>query len=368
VTIPSWHNGLVRVAYTLEQCWHRVPGGTAVAALEIARAMPNVRPDVELLGVSGTHRDDPAVDFDLSIDVAGLALTGAALYEASLRLGWPRVESVWPKCDLVHATSIIPFATRRPLVVTVHDLAFLRHPEFFTRRGNSVFRRSLRAICKRADLVIVSSRATFDDCVDAGISRERLRHVPLGVRQVPVTEAEAERAARLLDLPERFLLFVGTIEPRKNLRRLIEVVTSDPSLPPLVVAGVSGWGENLVAGGDDRVRFVGHVDDGTLRGLYCLAAAFVYPSLWEGFGLPILEAMAQGAPVVTSLGTSTEEVAGGAAVLVDPRDSSSIAVGIRSALESREELAARSCIRAAEMSWDAAARATAAAYDEVVSG
>ena len=356
----------MRVAYTLEQCWHRVPGGTAIAALEIARAMPNVRPDVELLGVSGRHGDDPSVDFDLSIDVAGLSVKGPLLYETSLRLRWPKVETVWPDLDVLHSTSIIPFASGRPQVVTVHDLAFLRHPEFFTRRGNAVFRRSLRAVRKRADRVIVSSQATFDDCVVAGIDKERLRLVPLGVRIVEPSPEESLRTLSALGVPTSYILFVGTIEPRKNLARLIEAVTSDATLPPLVVAGASGWGDSVGTLVADRVRFVGHVDDATLRVLYRSAMAFVYPSLWEGFGLPILEAMAQSTPVVTSAGTSTEEVAGGAAVLVDPTKTSSIVSGIAEVLRRRDEWAARSHARAREMTWDAAARSTAAVYDELV--
>ena len=328
--------------------------------------MPNVRPDVELLGVSGRHSDDPAVDFDLSIDVAGLAVKGPLLYETSLRFGWPRVESVWPDLDIVHSTSIIPLSSARPSVVTIHDLAFLRHPEFFTRRGNSVFRRSLRAVRKRADRVIVSSQATFDDCVSAGIDKDRLRLVSLGVRVIEPSPEESSRTLSLLGVPTSFILFVGTIEPRKNLARLIEAVTNDPTLPPLVVAGASGWGDAVGTLDADRVRFVGHVDDAALRVLYRSAMAFVYPSLWEGFGLPILEAMAQATPVVTSAGTSTEEVAGGAAVLVDPTKTSSIADGIAEALRHRDEWAARSRARASEMTWEAAARSTAAVYDELV--
>ena len=328
--------------------------------------MPNVRPDVELLGVSGRHGEDPAVDFDLSIDVAGLPVRGPVLYETSLRLRWPKVESVWPDLDLLHSTSIIPFATSRPQVVTVHDLAFLRHPEFFTRRGNAVFRRSLRAVRKHAARVIVSSRATYDDCVAAGIDKERLRVVPLGVRVVEPTPEETSRALGALAVPTSFILFVGTIEPRKNLGRLIEAVMSDPTLPPLVVAGASGWGDSVTQVDEERVHFVGHVDDLSLRALYRSAMAFVYPSLWEGFGLPILEAMAQGTPVVTSRGTSTEEVAGGSAVLVNPSTSTAIAEGIAEALRHRDDWALRSRARASEMSWDAAARATAAVYDELV--
>ena len=133
----------VRVAYTLEQCWHRVPGGTAVSAIEVARAMPQVRPDVHLVGVSGRHGEDSSVTFDISIDVAGLPTSGALLYETSLRLHQPKVERVLPEVDMVHNTTIIPFATNKPMVATVHDLAFLHYPEFFTRQGNRAVRRRL---------------------------------------------------------------------------------------------------------------------------------------------------------------------------------------------------------------------------------
>lgn len=356
--------GRVRVAYTLEQCWHRVPGGTAVAAIEVARAMPDVRPDVQLLGVSGRHGDDPAVDLDLSIDVAGLPGRGALLYESMLRLRQPRVERAWPGCDAVHCTTIIPFATSRPMVATVHDLAFLRHPGFFTRRGNDVFRRSLAAVRRRAALVLCSSSATLADCADAGIPSSRLRLVPLGVRPASVADGGVEQARARLGLPSEYLLFVGTVEPRKNLGRLVAALARRPDLPPLVVAGARGWGEGQPAIGA-AVQWLGHVEDALLPALYRGASAFVYPSLWEGFGLPVLEAMAQGAPVVTSAGVSTEEVAGGAAVLVDPTDEASILDGIDRALRDAASLRARGLARAAAMTWQRAASLTAAAYDEV---
>jgi len=355
---------VVRVAYTLEQCWHRVPGGTAVAALEVARAMPTVRPDVHLLGVSGRHAEDPAVDFDLSIDVAGLPVAGAALYETSLRLRWPRVESVWPDVDVVHCTSIIPFATRRTMVATIHDLAFLRHPDYFTRRGNAVFGRSLAALRRRADMVLCSSRATLDDCREAGFTDDRLRHVPLGVRHVDVGDDAVDRIRAERSLPAEFVLFVGTLEPRKNLARLVRAHATRPDLPPLVVAGAHGWGDLDVAP-SARVTFVGHVGDAALHALYRAASAFVYPSVLEGFGLPVLEAMSHATPVVTSATTSTAEVAGGAAVLVDPLDEESIADGIVRALAESAHWSEAGRRRAAAMTWAATASLTAAVYDEV---
>ena len=357
----------VRVAYTLEQCWHRVPGGTAVSAIEVARAMPFVRVDVELLGISGRHGEDSEVTFDISIDVAGLPISGALLYESSLRLRQPRVERVLSDIDVLHNTSIIPFATKAKMVSTVHDLAFLHHPDFFTRRGNAVFARSLKVLKKRADMLLCSSTVTVNDCLEAGFAPDRVRFVPLGVRSERASEDHVAQVRAAFNLPSEFILFVGTLEPRKNLAKLVEALSGQPDLPPLVVAGAQGWGDISVAA-SDNVKFLGHVEERFLSGLYAAASVMAYPSLWEGFGLPVLEAMAQGTPVVTSELISTEEVAGGAAVLVDPRSAESIRDGIRKALADRVQLSERGLQRAALATWNHTAQLTAAAYDEVVAG
>jgi len=356
----------VRVAYTLEQCWHRVPGGTAVSALEVARAMTHVRRDIELVGVSGKHLEDPELNFDLSIDVVGLKLSGALLYEMSLRLNQPKVERSMTEIDLVHCTTIIPFATSKKMVATVHDLAFLHHPEFFTRRGNDVFRRSLKILKKRADVLLCSSQATVDDCLNEGFAPDRVRHVALGVRSTPATQNDIDLVRKKYSLPADYLLFVGTLEPRKNLARLVGALRGRSDLPPLVIAGADGWGDIDVSH-SANVQFIGYVDDLHLGAVYAGASVLCYPSLWEGFGLPILEAMAQGTPVVTSIGTSTQEVAGGAAVLVDPLSEESIRIGIDEALRNADILKQRGRERAAESTWDKTALATASIYDELAS-
>jgi alpha-1,3-rhamnosyl/mannosyltransferase len=174
-----------------------------------------------------------------------------------------------------------------------------------------------------------------------------------------------ERVQRELRLPHEFLLFVGTLEPRKNLARLIRAHAAHGELPPLVIAGADGWGDLDVAP-SSRVSFVGHVDDASLHALYRAASAFVYPSIREGFGLPVLEAMAQSTPVVTSATTSTAEVAGGAAVLVDPSDEESIADGIFRALDQASHYAELGRARAAAMTWANTAALTAKAYDEAL--
>ncbi|MEY4365499.1 MAG: hypothetical protein RLZZ305_843 [Actinomycetota bacterium] len=352
----------MRVAYTLEQCWHRVPGGTGSAAIALASAIV-ARGDVDLVGVAGRHSRPATAGFEPPVRCASLPVASPWLYETWTRLRWPLVESVVHDADVVHATTVIPAATRRPLVVTVHDVAFLRHPEFFTARGNNVFRRSLRLVRERAALVLCSSRATVDDCLGAGFPAARLRHVPLGVATAHIGEADIARVRAAHDLPDRFVLFVGTLEPRKNLERLIAAMSTLPQPVPLVVAGVHGWGDTPAPGTGD-VRFVGWVPQADLPALYAASTVFAYPSLLEGFGMPVLEAMAAGTAVVTSAGTSTEEVAGGAAVLVDPLDVESIARGIAGAIDRRDELVAAGRERAAAATWERTASLVVEAYAE----
>jgi glycosyltransferase involved in cell wall biosynthesis len=357
-------HGRVRVAYTLEQCWHDVPGGTAVAALAMARELAR-RTDVELIGVSARHRTGPLDGFEPPIPVRALPLPRAALYEGWRRLGWPPVERATGPVDVVHSTTIIvPPRAGAPLVVTLHDLAFLHDPGAFTGHGVKAFTAGLDRMRRDAAAILCSSQATLDDAAMAGLAAERLRLVPLGLEPVDRPDADDVRAilARLGVTPP-YLLFVGTLEPRKNLPRLLEAHSSLPGAPELVVVGPRGWGEQPPA---EHVRLLGFVDGGTKAALYEGAAVLCYPSLREGFGLPVLEGMAHGTPVVTSRGTATEEVGGHAVVLVDPLDPADIARGITEALDRRDELAAAGPARAALYSWARTAEAVATAYREVL--
>ena len=364
---------MIRVAYTLEQCWHDAPGGTAIAALRIARELqrdPELSDEVELLQVAGRHPTPPAPIFCPEGAVAMLPLARPLLYETWMRLSWPKVEAVTGVIDVAHATGLIPCATSAPLVVTVHDLAVLHDPEKFSKHGVKSMTRALDLARRRADRIVCPSHATMEDCRAHGFDDDRLRLVPLGVDAAPATAQETSDARRRHELPDRFVLFVGTLEPRKNLRRLVAamgLVGGTADAVPLVVAGAGEWGDVRSELDAADVRLLGAVSDADLRGLYAAATVFAYPSEREGFGLPVAEAMAQGTAVVTSRGTSTEEVAGGAAILVDPFDVDDIARGIREALDRHEELAAPSRSRAAEMSWKRSALATLAVYRELCS-
>lgn len=353
----------MRVAYTLEQCWHRVPGGTAIAALEVASAMKSV-PDVELVGVAGRHAGPPTAGYLPPIPVAALPVGGALLYELWTRTGWPKVESV-VAVDAVHSTTVIPPATSLPLITTLHDIAFVRHPEFFTSHGNKIFRRSLNILKNKRATILCSSQATLTDCLNEGFSPELLHHVPLGVHMGSVSQSDIDRVRAKYSLPSEFVLFVGTQEPRKNLARLLDALTSMGDAPPLVVVGMDGWGDSGISVSHD-VILTGYVPSADVSAMYAACSVFAFPSVLEGYGLPVIEAMAHGAPVVTSRGTSTEEVAGGAAVLVDPLSVESIVEGIRTALSQQEELRARGLVRAANVPWSATAEATAHVYRQVV--
>lgn len=360
----------MRVAIPLELCWHDVPGGTARAAIDLAAALDR-RTDVEVVGVAGRHGAAPAPAWRPTVAVHQLPLPRVLLYETWHGLRRPRVEAATGPVDLLHVVGAAVAASRAPLVVTVHDLAWRHHPGYFTRHGLRFFRRAWQLTVDHASVVFVPSRATLEDCVDAGLDRERLRRVPWGIEVDEPTIEDAEVRARF-GIEGDYVVAVGTLEPRKNLRGLLhawEILDRDDAT--LVVVGPEGWGDAV--GPDatpDRVVWTGFVDREVRDALYRGAVASVYPSLFEGFGLPVLESMALGCPVVTSAGTSSEElVTGGAGLVVDPRAPSAIAAAMSELLddpELRGRLAAAGRARAAEHTWERTAQQVVEGYREAV--
>jgi glycosyltransferase involved in cell wall biosynthesis len=323
--------------------------------------------DVDPVGIAARHRHPPVVE--VPIPVRQLPWPRLVLYESWHRLRWPRAEGAAGRVDVVHATGGAVPGHRAPLVVTIHDLAWHHEPAHFTRRGVAFHRRALALALAEAAALVVPSEATRVDVVEAGADPGRVRVIPWGVEQ---RAGDPERARRHFDLPDQYLLFVGTIEPRKNLPRLLDAVARlGPSAPPLVMVGPRGWHEDV----DHRLSALpvrpvplGFVETARLPDLYAAATVVCYPSLREGFGLPVLEAMAQGAPVVTSTGTSTEEVAGSAAVVVDPTDVGAIADGIAGLLADPERaraLGEAGRRRAAEFTWSRCAVSHRDIYREV---
>jgi glycosyltransferase involved in cell wall biosynthesis len=359
----------LRVAVTLEQCWHEVPGGTARAALDSVAALVE-RDDIELVGVAARHRRGPAPDWRPSVPVEMLPLPRSLLYESWHALRRPRVERATGPVDVIHATGMAVPPHSRPLVVTVHDLAFLDHPAHVTRHGLRFFRRAIELAKRDADVVVAPSRATIEDCVRHGFDRDRLRMVPWGVTPVPVDPSALERLRAVHRLDGRYVLWAGTVEPRKNLPGLVRGFAQlDRDDVLLVLAGPDGWNEDLDAllphSLRPRVRRIGFVSPSELHALYAGASVFCLPSLAEGFGLPVLEAMAQATPVVTSSGTATQEVVGETGVLVDPHRPEQIAEALDRVLGDAglaEQLAEAGRARAKEFTWDRTAALLVDAY------
>jgi glycosyltransferase involved in cell wall biosynthesis len=261
--------------------------------------------------------------------------------------------------DVLHCPTFrAPVRSSVPLVVTVHDLAVLRHPATFNRWTRAYSSAILPRVARAADAIVAVSEFTRGEVVDLlGVPPERVSVISHGV--APAFAAEGPVAEG------DYVLAVSTLEPRKNLPRLLEAFRlADLDGCELRVVGARGWGGVRVAG--ERVRWLGEVGDQELARLYRGARCVAYPSLYEGFGLPVLEAMACGAAVVTSTAPAVREVADGAAVAVDGLEASAIAAGLEEAIARRDELGRNGVERAAKFTWREAARRTVAVYRTAV--
>lgn len=287
--------------------------------------------------------------------------------------------------DMLHALAFVaPLAAPCPFVVTVYDLSFMRYPEAFRPFNRWYLREFTARSVRRARAIIAISESTRQDVINwLGAPPERVHTVYCGVdaafRPLPAAEVAAFKAAR--HLPDTFVLFLGTLEPRKNVDGLIRAYAcwrdQEPNAPPLVIAGGKGWYYshifNLVESLNltERVRFTDYVPQHDLPLWYNAASLFVYPSHFEGFGLPVLEAMACGTPVITSTVSSLPEVTGnsGAARLVSPADTDALAAAMREVMadsDLRTVMSQQALIRAAYFSWDKTARETVGVYRKAI--
>lgn len=367
------------VGVVAEPLWHRVPGGTGRATRELIGGLHG-RSDIELVTVSARHR---RVDTRDGIQVPGQwLLPRVALYEAWARSGGrPGSTRVCPGVDLVHSPMLpAPKRGDRPLVVTLHDLAFLEQPESFPARPRRLYERLWRLVRDEADIVICSSGATRSAAVHYGLEETKARLVPLGATVPEVTQPEQDSVVARYQLSNPYVLFVGTAEPRKNLGRLLRAYAqsglADDEVE-LVIVGPGGWRQKLseLVGElpkevSRRVRALGEVAENDLHALYAGASAFCYPSLVEGFGLPVLEAMAHGTPVITSRATAPAEIVADAGVLIDPLDESELATALVELLADpgrADELGRAGKARASEFTWDRHIDLTVAVYRELLS-
>jgi glycosyltransferase involved in cell wall biosynthesis len=273
----------------------------------------------------------------------------------------------------------LPFASPVPGVVTVPDLTVFDFPSAHTWKVRWSVRAPLAATLRQAARVIAISHSTADD-LDRLFPGYRAKtvviHPGVSARFHPAGGDEIAATRQELGAPDGYLLYVGTLEPRKNLGRLLDAWEAlrhgEPATPPLFLVGGEGWHSGALQRRIEKLRplglrHLGRVDDDELVRLYQAARAFAYPSLYEGFGLPVAEAMACGVPVLTSNVSSLPEVAAGAALTVDPESTEAIATGLRRLIDDgalARELAARGVERAAELSWGKTAEET----EEVLRG
>ena len=256
---------LLHAAVTVEQLWQPVPGGSGTYISELTRALIGL---VDVTGLAALHRSAPATVAPPSYPVRPLPLPRRLLYEAWQRTGLPLAEWAVPDCDVVHATTWALPGTRRPLVVTVHDLAFRHEAAHFTAHGVRFFERALSRVADRAAALIVPSETVRSDCLDAGFEPERIHVVPHGGRPNTASAQDVAGFRRRAGLERPYLLWVGTREPRKNLTGVVEAYRSVAERlgTDLVLAGPRGWGEDEVIE-SPGIRVLGRLDERDLAAL-----------------------------------------------------------------------------------------------------
>lgn len=288
------------------------------------------------------------------------------------------VERFTGPIDVFHAWDYLqPPRKSAKMVTTVHDLTTLKFPMYHHPSTVDAQKRRLRWVKKEADLVIADSVATKQDLVELlGFREDQVIVIYLAAgkqfsefrrRNKAFRDEEIERVKNVFGIEDRYILSLGTIEPRKNLKRVVDAFTMfhsrNTAVDSLIIAGQVGWGEDLKPA--EGVQIIGKIPASYLPALYAGAEALVYASLYEGFGLPVLEAMAVECPVVVSDRGSLKEVAGNAAVLVDPENVDAIAFGMEAALLNRQRLVTRGLKQESTFSWQKTARETLGVYRQV---
>jgi glycosyltransferase involved in cell wall biosynthesis len=352
----------VRVAFHAGQLLQSVPGGIARYELALLRHLP--RDGVDVVAFAAGRRPEGVAPHVPWIDLG--FPHGSVRYELWHRARRPVVRL---DVDVVHAPSLaVPPTGTTPLVVTVHDIAFARYPELTTRRGVSFHMRGLELARRHAAVVVAISDFTRHELATQGFDATRV-HVARSGIDPPIErdDAEVDAAVSSLGVARPYVLFVGTVEPRKDIPTAVAAVDKLRARHPdleLVLVGPPGWGE---VDGLDRpyVRRLGRQPWALLDALYRRAAVCCIPSRYEGFGLPVLEALVRGTPVVTTTGSALAEVAGDAALLFEPGDVGACVAALDSVLddiEVRDRLARDGPARARTFTWQAAADSYIDAY------
>lgn len=382
----------MRVGINVEPLFYRAPGGTGRYAARLASSLAAQFSADTIVTFSAWHsrRAQGEVFARFGLDRARLGpavrlpLPRPVLFDAWNGLAWPNpqvVSGALKAADVVHNPFPGAPPVKAPLVVSVHDAGPALYPESYPRRGLRYHTKAMERVAQRADRVITLSHAAAGEILaHTALSEESVRVVPPGVDQDRATPDEISAALARHDLAGApYVLWVGSLEPRKNVGALVKAFITlgqRQEVPHrLVLVGPLGWRhQGLISDQErallgDRLRALGPVTDGELRALYAGASLFAFPSIHEGFGLPILEAMVQGAPVVCSDIAALAEASGGAAVLVPPQEPERWAQAIADvALDPARQsvLRAAGYTRASHFTWEKTALATHVVYEELI--
>jgi glycosyltransferase involved in cell wall biosynthesis len=369
------------VAIQADQMFAAVPGGGGAYLRSLVPALAQRDPALDITLFHARASKSAAIE-PWAEGLAHVELAGSirSLYPRWNLTARPPLPPSLRSLDLVHAPSAVgvpPAGQGQKLVVTVQDLAFLVTPAYFPPRWRQIYRSALRATVRRADVIIAPSRNTAEDLLTrTHVDPSKVRVIPLAAALV-AGDTDPEAVLARLNISQPYLLYVGTLEPRKNLIALIRAyrrVATNGWPHTLVLAGPLGWHQQsllreLGLAGPGDVVLTGTLSGGELDALYRRADCFCYPSLYEGFGLPVLEAMARGVPTICSNTSSLPEVAGDAGVGVSPDSVREIAAAIESVLGDetlRHTLSVRGRARAERFSWDETARLTLQVYEKAL--
>ena len=369
---------MTSVGLHVDQLFYRVPGGIGTYVRQLLPALRAADPDMKLIAFHAGFGEEPPPEM-AGVEQIGIPRSIRALYPSWNLSGRPALPPPLDGLDVIHApapVAVPPVRERQRLVVTVHDLAFRLYPQAYPPAWRVLHRIGFRRAARTADAIIAVSRHTAIDVARmARVDPSRIHVVPHG-GSMPVGAEDPGPVLDRLRVPRPYVLFVGTLEPRKNLVRLIRAYRRVAAGVPhaLVLAGPLGWGSQpihreLALPGPGRVIVTGRVSANDLDALHRGADAFVYPSLYEGFGLPVLDAMARGVPVITSDTSSLPELAGDAAVLVPPTSTRGLSSAIEELLEDparRAQLSEAGRRRADAYSWERTARETIAVYEKAL--
>ena len=372
---------MTSLAFHVDQLYYPAPGGIGAYVRHILPAMARQDPSLEVrlfharFGERGPA--DPVLRDFWTEELSQGIRTLHPRWNLTDR---PRLPVSLSSLDLLHAPSpgaVPPAGERQRLVVTVHDLAFLVVPFAFPPKWRTLFRMGLRATVKRADAIIAPSRNTAEDLLSrTKVDPERVHVIPLAAALEP-GDADPDEVVSRLKIPVPFVLFVGTLEPRKNLVRLIRAYrrAAATGIPhALVLAGPLGWRHQtllreIALKGPGDVVLTGALSPADLDAVYRRAALLVHPALYEGVGIPVLEAMVRGVPVACSNTSSLPEVAGDGALGVNPMSVREIASAIETVAKDpglARQLSERGPARAERFSWDETARLTLQVYEKAL--